>query len=62
MAKTEWNLDKLVTFLKVQEDFNYSSKLKSKATDVFGVFEFINKKVWHKENMAVKAKFHEVIS
>ena len=61
MAKTEWDLDKLVIFLKVEEDFNYSSKLKSKATDTFGMFQFINKKVWHQESMAFKAIFHEVI-
>ena len=42
MAKTVLDLDRLVIFLKVEEDFNYSSKHKSKATDVFGVFEFIN--------------------
>ena len=61
MAKNMLVLDKLGRFLKVEEDFNYSSKLKSKATDIFGIFEFINKKVWHKENMALKAIFYEEI-
>ena len=61
MAKTQWSLDKLVRFLKVEEDFNYSFKLKSKATDTFGMFQFINKKVWRQESMALKAIFHEVI-
>ena len=61
MAKTQWSLDKLVRFLKVEEDFNCSSKLKSKATDTFGMFQFINKKVWHQESMAFKAIFREVI-
>ena len=46
MAKTPTNLDELVRFLKVETIFIYSSKLKSKATDVFGMFEFIDKKVW----------------
>ena len=47
MAKTPTNLDKLVRFLKLQTIFIYSSKLKSKATDIFGMFKFINSRVWH---------------
>ena len=47
MAKTTTNLDKLVRSLKVESIYNYSSKLKSKATEIFGMLKFINSRVWH---------------
>ena len=47
MAKTTTYLDKLVRFLKVESIYNHSSKLKSKATNIFGMFKFINSRVWH---------------
>ena len=56
MAKTTTNLDKLVRSLKVESIYNYSSKLKSKATNVFGMFKFINSRVWHKASKAVEDK------
>ena len=31
---------------KVETIYNYSSKLKSKATDIFGMVNFIDLKVW----------------
>ena len=31
---------------KVETIYIYSSKLKSKATDIFGIFEFIDLMVW----------------
>ena len=31
---------------KVETIYNYSSKLKSKATNIFGIFEFIDLTIW----------------
>ena len=45
MAKTLTNSDRLVRFLKVETIYIYSSRLKSKATDVFGMFKFIDLRV-----------------
>ena len=52
MAKTKWYLDKLVRFLKVEEDFNYSSKLKSNATDRWRHKRTKDLGVWHQGSMA----------
>ena len=41
---------------KVETIFIYSSKLKSKATDVFGMFKFIDLRVWHQPRRSSRQK------
>ena len=41
---------------KVETIFIYNSKVKSKATDVFGMFEFIDLSIWHKPRREFRQK------
>ena len=41
---------------KVETIYNYSSKLKSKATDIFGMFWFIDKIVWTQQKSKLRKK------